>query len=295
MKLKKCLNLVVLLMMVFNLSFSGKNSTPFTYIEYYNKVNKAKEEFGKKEFAKCYEILNQLFAEYEPLNQGIIYEYSLYIKCAVILKKDIDYDLALKKLVKEFGFGKGYFYGQYRDGLLVKALKLSSLKEKDIDKYISEYKSSKNYALRDIIVEMNIRDQLFRGKNDVLYRKKIDSVDSINQKILVQVFEKYGFPNDRLIGNRALKGKPERVLIDALLIHMAGKGKTQYFKKKLLEFVENGQCSPFVYATFVDRECLNLGREQVYYTFIQKGKKLSKKQIENINWNRKNIGLNIIN
>lgn len=261
------------------------------YIPYYLEVYKADDLYKKKNYQICLNVLENLFNNYEPLNQELYYEYEKYVKTSVILNNKIDYKKTISKLIQDFGYEKKIFKGDYKDSLLAKAYIKSNLTDIDFEVLRNKYIKSKNFTLRDTIIEMNKADQLYRhGEDYQKYSGRIDSIARINERKLIYIFEKYGFPNDKIIGNRAIRGKREPIMIDAILIHMASSKKVAFFKKELLLFVKQGKCPPLFYASLIDRECLNMEKKQIYYTF-QKNENLSLEYMNEINSNRKKIGL----
>lgn len=294
-KIKKCLIniwiITIFLTCVMSFRINPSKSTQTNYIEYYLKVYKANSLYNKKDYSRCFDILNNLFRDYEPLNQELYYEYEKYIKSAFLIGKNIDYKKSVSKLIQDFGYEKKVFNGEYKDSILAKAYTKSNLTAIDFEVLRNNYIKTKNFTLRDTIIEINKADQLYRHGNDYYkYQKEIDSIENINGEKLLYIFKKYGFPNDQIIGNRTIRGKRESTMIDAVLIHMASNKNVSLFKKELMSFVKQGKCSPYFYASLIDRECLNNQKKQIYYTF-QKKETLSSEYINEINANRKQIGL----
>lgn len=284
----------ILMIMIFcfsSFNYKQRIINQTNYIPYYLEVHKADSLYKKGNFHKCFNILKKLFKKYEPLNQDLYYEYNIYIKSSIILNKNIDYKKSVSKLIHDFGYEKKIFEGKYKDSLLAKAYIKSNMSDVDFEVLRNKYAKAKNLTLRDTIIEMNKADQLYRhGEDYQKYTKQIDSIENINEKKLLYIFTKYGFPNENIIGNNYLRGKRERILIDAILIHMADRKNKDVFRNNLLNFVKKGKCSPSFYASFIDRECLNANKEQTYYTF-EKKEVLTSEYIKRINYNRKQIGL----
>ena len=217
------------------------------------------------------------------------YEYETYVKCAVILNKKINYKNAIEKLVKEFGLSKISFEGDYKDSILTIGYQKSQLKDADLNAFREKYLSGKNIILRDSIIKMIEIDQLYRyGDSYVINAKKIDSIENINEYKLVDIFKKYGYPDYNIIGNPMMRGKREKIDIGGIIIHMAGRENSQWFKEKLLEFIKQGSCSTYNYGAFIDREELNKKEKQVYNVF---SKNELSEDIKQVNKERKKIGM----
>lgn len=254
------------------------------YIPYYLKVYEADGLYKQKEYEKCFLILDSLFSKYDALNQDLYYEYAQYISSAYASNQKIDYFIHIEKLIGHFGYQVSDFE---IDPILSEVFHKYRLTERTFEKLRKEYVNSKNMTLRDTVLIMVKRDKNSRnsGDKDLMYQ-----IDLENEKKLMYIFNKYGYPNYDLIGNSMLRGKREQIMIDAIIIHMADQDNNFFFKDKLLEFVKKGTCPPLVYALFIDRERLDNGQEQLYCSYGNGGE-FCKEQKSKININRKNIGL----
>jgi len=269
-----------------------KSNDKINYIPYYLKVYEADELYKIAEFEKCFSLLDSLFSKYEPLNQDLYYEYEKYISSAVSLNKKLDYHLQVRKLISHFGYDKNTIE---LNPLLLEAYNLSNINDVDYEKMRNNYVTTKNLTLRDTIIEIYNNDQYYRTNKLNMTKKDslehLFNIDEENGKKLVYIFNKYGYPNSNIIGNRTLRGKREKVSIDPVIVHMADQTNKEFFKKKILDFVIQGTCSPSVYATLIDREKLNNGEEQIYYSFYSDNISYDRNIV---NARRKEIGLNNI-
>lgn len=291
MKLSFCIALIftIFLLVSCKTKYTTQEGNSLNYIPYYLQVYKADSLYLTKNYKQSYEILDKLFKKYKPLNQDLYNEYETYVKIATILDKKIDYKNSIEKLVKEFGVSQLSFEGDYKDSILSIAYQKSQLKDIDLDAFREKYLSGKNIILRDNIIKMMEIDQMYRyGESYVINAKKIDSIENINEHKLIDIFNNYGYPNYGIIGNPMLRGKREKIDIEAIIIHMADRENSQQIKEKLLEFMKQGNCSPYNYAALIDREKLNKKEKQTYNVFSEND--LSE-DIKQVNKERKKIGM----
>lgn len=142
-------------------------------------------------------------------------------------------------------------------------------------------KNHLNWDLRDQIISMVTLDQEVR-KHPIDY-KELSRIDSINQTNIKKIFERYGYPNEKIIG---FSKEDEKVDISVMLMHF---DDLEYFKPKLLGFIKRGLCNPYVLADMVDS---NNRKEKIYTYGIYEG--LDSTQIrdfKNLDLRRKSIGL----
>lgn len=250
------------------------------YIPYYLKVYEADSLFIIKEYNKSYSILDSLFKVYTPLNLNIYNEALNYLKLKVILKKDIKENEFLK-LISFYGFNKEFLVN---DSILNSSKKLRLLLSK-YDKQRAIYIGNIDLKLRSEIKEMKCQDQFYR-KND--YKLNIDrqtDIDLKNQKRLIEIFNKCGFPSKNIIGGYDIDN--DNIDITVMLLHTKDSIRRKYFMPKVLEYIKHGEASPELYANLYDQLLLYNGDEQYYGSYENK----AEITINELNKRRRKIGL----
>ncbi|MDR3226410.1 MAG: hypothetical protein LBT56_01905 [Prevotellaceae bacterium] len=114
--------------------------------------------------------------------------------------------------------------------------------------------------------------------------KTMYKTDSINKIKLLQIIEKYGFPNASLYVD---KDSDLHTRITAMCVHF---WKDKEFGKMLLRFVHEGKCGPEVYGFFVDKEMLEEHKKLIFGVFNHTKKK-EVKDFKNLNKRRISIGM----
>ncbi|WP_336703929.1 hypothetical protein [Chryseobacterium indologenes] len=224
------------------------------YIAYYNRVN---------EIDSIYRIANQpekaikqyrkLFKKYIPKNQDRIKEYETYIKLADQHQKNFGGKKSLYKLIPLIapyeGSERSYF------GLFQKY----GIESTEVKQRIASWKKSLNKRLVDSFSVAFVRDQAEGRRNPQLMEKN----DRINAQLLKWTFENYGYPSVQkigLIGNGGVF-----MPMHPLFSHMIGEKEYPYFKTKMLEYIQSGDCIPKDYANMVDRHNLQISKEGIIY------------------------------
>jgi hypothetical protein len=252
------------------------------YIPYYLKVYEADSLYIEKNYEKSYAILDSLFKRYTPLELQNYAEYTTYYKLKIILNKKIDkkeflelirkYDLTDYTLKNDSIFNIYYSKEKsYIDGSYVKLR--------------NEFEQTINIKLRNEIKEMSIQDQLYRNKNYKANIEKQNKIDSLNSKRIIEIFNEYGYPSEKIIGD----SRNDKVIvnIETMLLHTKDKERKDYFLPKLLEYIKAGKAPPKVYATMFDQQNLYNGIEQYYGSYTNK----LDVPVKELNRRRKTIGL----
>ena len=252
------------------------------YIPYYLKVSEADSLYIEKNYEKSYAILDSLFKKYTPLELQNYSEYTNYYKLKIILNKKIDKKSFLE-LIRKYDLTD---YTLKNDSIF----KIYYTKEKSyIDgnyvKLRNEFEQTINIKLRNEIKEMSIQDQLYRKKNYKANIEKQNKIDSLNSKRIVEIFNEYGYPSEKLIGDS--RNDKVYVSIHTMLLHTKDKERMDYFLPKLLEYIKAGKAPPDVYATLFDQLNLYNGKEQYYGSYTNK----LDVAVKELNRRRKTIGL----
>lgn len=252
------------------------------YIPYYLKVYEADSLYIAKDYQKSYAILDSLFRKFEPINMINYFEVVNFLRLKIILNKKIETKSVLD-LISKYGHSEELIkfdsvlkiYSAANNDYLIKNYKIERLK----------YENSINIPLRNQIKEMKFQDQFYR-KNG--YKENMDKqhkIDSINQKLVVEIFNKYGFPNEKIIGNFSFDNTFTEIL--AILLHTKDKIRQEYFMPKVLEYIKCGKAQPFYYANLQDQLLLYNDKPQYYGSYQNK----VDIPVNELNARRKTIGL----
>jgi hypothetical protein len=261
------------------------------YISYFNKINEADSLYLVKEYKKSYALLDSVFSVYEPLNIEGLYEYYTYVASAFASGNFINGRNYVKNSFLKYGAIKSHFT---TDSILNLALLSSKYTDKEIDDFINRYNSKLNLKLRNEVEEMIKTDQFVRKDRADFDSNKLDSVNEINTKKIRKIFDNVGYPSYKLIGYSSFNERD--INLSAVFLHTDIAFKKEYLLPKLLEFVKNGDCEPYIYSTVYDRTLLdesNFSGRQLYGQIKGGGMKLiNKNKIDSI---RHTIGLPSLN
>lgn len=256
------------------ISFLSCKNREVNYIIYYSKVNEIDSIYrmaNKPE--KAIKKFKRLFQKYDPKNQELTEEYKTYITLADQHNKNFGGRKSLFKLitlVAPYGHDYKNLYP------LCKKYGIDSL---EVDQKVADWKNSLNKTLIDSFSIAMTRDQEGRPDNIALVTKNIEK----NADLFFWTFKKYGFPDGQKIGR--LGNNDVFIAMPTLLSHMIASKKYPEFRKKLLEYVKSGNCSPQEYALMSDT--------YDYYrnTAVRYSLRNSDQDSIRINRNRKSIGL----
>ena len=256
------------------------NDQKCNYItDYYPNVYKAQIKYLKKDLDSALFYLRKIKNNCCLLNTPDILEKVMYAEISV--EKGC-YDEAIESLKKIVLNGFPFKYLEHNISLekLKELPEWKKLKELSIE-VNNEQNNFLNWALRKEIVSMLKLDQQVR-RTPIDY-SELRKVDSLNQVRIKEIFENYGYPNEKLIG---FSKENENVDISFMIMHF---DDLAYFKPKLLNFIKRGDCSPYVLAYLVDS---NDRRNKMYTYGIYSN--IDSTQIinyNNLDVRRKSIGL----
>lgn len=253
------------------------------YIPYYLKVYEADSLYIVKDYKGSYEVLDSLFKNYEPVQMRNYYELTVYYKLKIILNKKIKIN-EFSKLISKYNITETTLRN---DSLLCIYYKK---KEKHFNsnykKLRNDFISKLNLSLRKEIKQMNIDDQVFRQKGK--YDHEQQNLDAKNSKKLVDIFNKYGYPNEYLIGNSTIDAT--LVEIGTLLLHTNNKERIEYFMPTILNYITIGLAPPIEYAYMKDQYLLYNNQKQYYGSYKMSFEKTDT-TIKELNCRRKMLGL----
>lgn len=264
---KNLILLLILLLFINSCKTHKKNFVVVTkpqikelnYIPYYLKVYEADSLFNEENYQGAYEILDSLFKTYEPVNTLNIGVYDKYIISSFKTKHFEDFKTKVTKAHLDFGGLAPY--GSMNDSIY----QIAGLSKEDVINLKKEYRSSLNDSLRVKISKMRKEDQEVRKNYNEegmkFYAKK-------HEKELDEIFKKYGFPTDKLIGSMLYfdsDSNEEFPRPDVVLIHQgANKDAKEKILPILFNYLKEGKCSPLLYAWVYDKHEIIYNNKQYY-------------------------------
>jgi hypothetical protein len=260
------------------------------YIPYFIEVQKAKRLYDKGKLKQAYMKVDSLFNFFEPKESLFMYESSMYCELSDTLK--IYNKSRLKKLITLITGKYGKNLSDYdRFGKKWKRIILKAgLTEKEIKSIYNNLQKNINTAIRDTIGVMYERDQWARETQERI-DTKLDSIDRLNEPLLIDIITKYGYPKETLVGAKLYENPARDGNIQVLLLHMQPYVKIKFIEPILKQELKNGDVSPWIYATILD---YIIKINQVDSPFPYYGSyytNVSTDDIEEINKNRLSIGM----
>jgi len=262
----------------------SENKTTCNYItDYYPVVYEAEIQYHQKNYQKAFELYQAAFKSCEPKNTILHNELDKYSELAAILGKE---ELALELITRRIEQGAEIAWIQ-QEPVFQKILNSERGKEivSEYEQNRAEYLAGLNLELRKELQKMI---QLDRAHNMTPTK---DSMFRANDKRLVEIFEEYGYPNEKLIGSYNIDKTDADPQM--MLLHSADSIRINYFIPKIEEFVRNGECFPIVLATLHDNLELFNGNSQTHGTFRSSDGGYAKmiSSVAEVNSNRQNAGM----
>lgn len=260
------------------------------YIPYFLEVQKAKRLSNEGKLKESFNKLDSLFDFYEPKESLLINESTLYCKLSDTFK------IYKKERIRGIIVSLVSNYGRNlvdNDAKWKRIILRSGLKKSDITEMYSKLQSNIDTAIRDTIGVMYERDQWARATQERI-DTKLDSIDKLNEPIIVDILKKYGYPNEKLVGMKNFENPARDPNISALLMHLDPKLKIEILEPMLLEEIKKGDFSPFLYAQILDHIKIisHVESPLPYYGSYVTNKSIQTiENLEEINKNRQSIGL----
>jgi len=237
------------------------------YIPYYLKVYEADSLYWAANYSRSYNILDSLFNKYQPVN--LFEEINQFLVSALKLNKIKGKEKYIELIFKEWGFIREDFENYPEIELLCKKLNVS-------DKTLSEWEqyylaNNVNFNLRNKVDSLIGFDQLYRGKE--ADHSKLDSIDKLTEPQVVNILQKYGFPNRKIgLGILRLKGEEYKFLdISTILNHTSDSLRENYLFDKLLKEVKKGNMDPAMYGANVDQYHVYNDNPQIFGSMFKQG------------------------
>ncbi|GMN07391.1 hypothetical protein MTsPCn5_27800 [Croceitalea sp. MTPC5] len=247
--------------------------------DYYPMVYKAQLKYLENDLDSASHYLNVVKKKCGFLNTPDILERVMYAEIQV---KKQNYTEAFESLedILSSGFPFGYLENNEALNELKKDKKWTKLRELS-SKVNDEKNDSFNWPLRYEIIAMVKSDQKVRS--GTLDYEKMKKIDSSHQRRIKEIFETYGYPNEKLVG---FSKTDEKVDITVMLMHC---NDLNYFKPKLLDFIKKGECNPYTLASMVDSN--NRKDKMFTYGIYRSSDSTEIRDFHNLDTRRKSIGL----
>lgn len=255
--------------------------------DYYQTIYLGDIEFETKNYQKAFDHYQTAFNSCKPINT---YSYNEVLKFAETCERLEKRKQALKYL--ELAFSNGVSINTIQENKAFTNLLSSKDGVKLTENYNGirrEYMASVNLELRSELQQMMALDRRYRS-NKPNWEKQ-DSIDEINTIRLIEIFEEYGYPNEKVIGHNSIDKK--LVTIDPMLLHTKDSIRINYFVPKLFEFIKKGTCSPNTLAMIVDQYYIFNNEPQIYGTFRGRNTRYANmiSDLKQVDKNRLLIGL----
>lgn len=282
------MKIAIPLTLILAISCSQNHKQGCNYItDYYQKIYKAELEYELKNYDKAFELYQSAFSTCTPINSDLYYEIGKYAEiCSILGHNKIALDFI------ELDLKNGYELKWKLDDSIYNKVFATEDGKKLVANYStirSDYLKRINVELRKEIQEMNRLDQLYRSGQYL--QKKQDSIDNINTKRLIEIFEQFGYPNDQIIGHYSIDHIQTDVI--TMLLHTSDSIRMSYFVPKLTEYVKAGVCSAKTLGLVIDQFYLYNDQPQIYGTYEAKNSRYAKMidDRKRVNENRISIGL----
>jgi hypothetical protein len=247
------------------ISCAKENTKDCNYItDYYQHIYKAENAFLTENYKEAFDHYQTAFNNCVPVTTIFYYEKSKFAETAAVLK---EYELALEYAEKAIIKGTplssfenksnfaGFFSTVYGDSLVARYPRLRKHFEENVD-----------LELRKELLSMRYNDQIYRGGGGIeVDWDKQDSIDKINERRLIELFEQGIYPNEELVGPYSLDNSNADIGI--MLLHTKDSIRLNYFVPKVKEFVIKGKAPPVILGNMIDQYHLYNGQPQIYGTY----------------------------
>lgn len=248
--------LFFLLISVVGFSQKKKINEEYDYIKnYYQFVYQAHYEYLNENYQKAYDLLKTAEKNCPLLNQTGIYEPKILAACALKLGNKKEAFKYANILVKDHGFALTSFEN---DTILIGLKNYKEWKklEKKSKKHLLSYKKSVDSELRNELLKMMEEDQSVRINQDYEGLKRVDSVNNLKLRRIVNQCD--CFPDEMFsqFGNFWFDG--ENLSTTALVFHINIED-SQYWKPIFLDLIKRGRAPANIYGDLVDSILRNNG------------------------------------
>lgn len=206
---------------------------------YYETIYKADSLFISGKPKEAYNVLNEIFKQFIPINLPYIEEYKTYVKSQHLIGLTREARHSLKQLIRNYGITWNKIN---KDDVLLSLVVQSGFTRSDYEVLRLEYEQSTLTSLKMELDTMYNEDRDFRRKYmETPFKNKIDSIDQVHALRLVEIFKKHGYPMPKKLGlTDNTKNFDRKTSI--LLLHTKEEIRENYFIPFIKESVEKGNC-----------------------------------------------------
>ena len=278
------MRLLLLTFLIIFLSCSNQKYADCNYIiDYYPNTAEAEIQFYEGNYEVAFKLYEKIFRKCEAIKLSTHHDTDNFAKICAELDKP---ELALEYIEKSIL--KGATLKEFLDDSTYSSLFETKEGQQLISNYSrlrEEYLDKLNLRLR---AELQDMIKLDRQYNMTRFQ---DSMFSVNDQRLYEIFEQYGFPNDQIIGNYGVD--QTRADPTILLLHTSDSIRENYFIPKMKEMVKSGQCSPLTLGMVLDNLALFNNQPQTHGTYRTKNGRhaVMITDTSDVDANRKEIGL----
>ncbi|MDF1698345.1 MAG: hypothetical protein P1U56_21020 [Saprospiraceae bacterium] len=271
------------------ISCTSDKSNDCNYItDYYPLMYKADIAFEMEDYEEAFRWYSHAFKKCKAKNTSTFNEMRNYTESAALLGKfDVAYDFAKKQILQGIEFSRFENNPNFEEFLNSDyGIKFKN----EYGELRQNFVNQANFELRDELIAMLDADQKYRGANYTSNHTRVDSIDKVHEKRLIELFETIGYPTDEMVGSNS---RDYQVDVGVLLLHTEDSIRMNYFVPKVFEFVKNGQASPKVLGSMVDQYYLYNREQQIYGTYKAQGGGFANiiDDLSEVNRNRISIGL----
>lgn len=258
MKTNKIKTAFLLISLYFSMNVCSQQCNYITS-GYYTLINQAEIAFEEGDKELAYDLITKAKEKCKLIQQTDRIEIKIYIELLIYKKKYKEAIFYLKVLSKNYGYSTEYFESRI-EGIdeLKKYTDWAKLK-KNFNNHRTAFYADWKKDLAEDIKQLYKSDQAVRTGS--INKVNIKQTDDNNLPKIIILIKKYGFPSLELLGYDNLEAVLE---FASITIHYFD---NKVFEQILLSAVENGQCQPFTYGAFIDKQYIENKRPCLYKTF----------------------------
>lgn len=278
-----CVFVIVLLLVL------AKNSRCQEYVYYFNNCNEADKAYYYKNYDSALLYYENAFAHRNYVHNKYLVKASycssklhqfdktnLYLKKAFL--QGVKSSLLKQKVFRKFRATK--YYTNLIDSIGI----FEVCSERIINQHYREMVDSL-FFIDQNIVRGNYRDTIKCKIPASGIQDYLQELDSLNFVMLLNLIEQYGYPSEKLIGEKSYENA------SILLLHSIRKPWNSKYLELMRNALYHGECLPVDYAWTVDQSCEILKIPMQFYYGERNPNKLSKDQKIIIDNERKKFGI----
>lgn len=230
-------------------SQTKKTNEQYDYINnYYQYVYQAQYEYLLENYQNAYDLLKTAESNCPLLNQSGIKEIGILAECAARLNKPEEAIYYLEVLVRDYGADfesilKSDFNKKFQNTKSWRKL------ERKAKKYNDSYLKQVNLELRNEVLQMMKEDQRVRINRDKEGMIKVDSINDLKLKRMVNECD--CFPDEMFpqFGNYKIDNEFFRLVTYVFHIN---REQAEYWKPIFLDLIRRGRAPAEIYGSLVD-------------------------------------------